>query len=99
LLTGHLHEQYSGNVQPNYPKRVGSTIVSQAGTAISNRVRENPNSYNMIYIDFKNIDISVRVWNGINFIEKETSSYMNKGNAWMVNNKRTQCHQDSLRSR
>ncbi len=87
LLAGHLHVQYSGNVQPYYPKSVGSTIVSQAATAISNRIREEPNAYNMIYLDTNNIDINVRVWNGETFIGKETTSYDKIDKGWVAEKK------------
>ena len=84
LLAGHLHVQYSGNVQPYYPKSVGSSIVSQAATAISQRVREEPNAYNMIYLDTYNIDINVRVWDGEKFSGIETTSYDKKEDGWIA---------------
>lgn len=87
LLAGHLHVQYSGDVQPYYPKAVGSTIVAQAGTAISQRVREEPNAYNLIYVNETNIDINVRVWDGNRFNGEETTSYDKTEGGWIAEKK------------
>lgn len=63
LLAGHLHHGYTGDVRTYYPSSNRSIIVAQAGTAISNRIREEPNGYNIIRLEEGRIEIEVRRWN------------------------------------
>lgn len=79
LLAGHLHNGYSGDVRSFYPKRERSVIVAQAGTAISSRVREEPNAYNLIYIESRKMEITERWWTGKEFTGKHSSVYTKKG--------------------
>ncbi|MDQ3020060.1 MAG: metallophosphoesterase [Bacteroidota bacterium] len=85
VLAGHLHEGFTGDVQTYHPGR-RSIIVAQAGTAISNRRREDPNSYNFITLDDKIIDIEVRVWNGTSFEKSRTVSYKYVDKKWIKEN-------------
>ena len=73
LLAGHLHHGYSGDVRTYYPATRRSIIVVQAGTAISRRVRREPNAYNLLRLDRKNIHLEVRVWDDARFTK--TSEY------------------------
>ncbi|CAN5482435.1 metallophosphoesterase [soil metagenome] len=63
LLAGHLHHGYTGDIRTFYPSSNRSIIVAQAGTAISDRVRNEPNSYNIIRLDDERIEIEIRRWN------------------------------------
>lgn len=67
LLAGHLHHGYSGDVRRFYPATTRSIIVVQAGTAISRRIRTEPNAYNLLRLDKNIIKIEVRVWSGSQF--------------------------------
>jgi 3',5'-cyclic AMP phosphodiesterase CpdA len=69
LLAGHLHHGYSGDIRTAYPKTRRPIVVAQAGTAMSHRVRHEPNAYNHIILDRECIDIRVRVWTGDLFQE------------------------------
>lgn len=79
LLAGHLHNGYTGDVRTFYPKRERSVIVAQAGTAISNRVREEPNAYNLIKVESRRMEITERWWNGKEFQNKNTTIYTKSG--------------------
>lgn len=85
ILAGHLHEGFTGDIQTYHPGR-RSIIVAQAGTAISNRRRDDPNSYNFITINERVIDIEVRVWNGNSFEKSELVSYKYFDNKWEKSN-------------
>jgi 3',5'-cyclic AMP phosphodiesterase CpdA len=63
LLAGHIHHGYTGDIRSYYPSSRRSIIVAQAGTAISSRLRNEPNGYNIIRLDENLIEIEVRRWN------------------------------------
>jgi 3',5'-cyclic AMP phosphodiesterase CpdA len=75
ILAGHLHEGFTGDVLTYYPNMNRSVIVAQAGTAISQRRRGEPNAYNYIYLSKDFISIKVRVWNGSSFAETKQINY------------------------
>ncbi len=83
LLAGHLHQGYNGDVRPFYPSQNSSIISVQAGTAISNRVRGEPNAFNYIEADKENILISIREWNGDNFEVAQRTTYRKNKNEWI----------------
>jgi 3',5'-cyclic AMP phosphodiesterase CpdA len=83
LLAGHLHQGYSGDVRPFYPSQNSSIISVQAGTAISNRVRGEPNAFNYIKADKKEILISIREWDGDVFEEAQRTRYHKHKKEWV----------------
>lgn len=87
LLSGHLHREYSDDVRGFYIKRKRSVIALQAGTAVSTRVRNEPNAYNLIDVNQNNITIQVREWDGNTFTNKLLTSYEKKENQWIHTNK------------
>lgn len=84
LIAGHLHHGYSGDVKTFYPATTRSIIVVQAGTAISRRVRTEPNAYNVLRLERETIEIEVRVWNGIEFRPGKRAIYRLRENEWVL---------------
>ncbi|MGZ8920879.1 MAG: metallophosphoesterase family protein [Limisphaerales bacterium] len=82
LLAGHLHHGYSGDVRTYYPATSRSIIVVQAGTAISRRIRTEPNGYNLLRLDRTTIEVEVRRWNGTAFVKEKRAVYRLKDKAW-----------------
>ena len=84
LLAGHLHHGYTGDVRAQYPSSERAIIVAQAGTAISNRVRHEPNGYNVIRLKDKYIEIEVRRWSESDdtFTEAETIEFALEDGQW-----------------
>lgn len=82
LLAGHLHHGYTGDVRSHYPSSGYAIIVAQAGTAISNRVRYEPNGYNRITIDEERMCIGVRYWDGETFTAGEQTLYRKRDGLW-----------------
>lgn len=82
VLAGHLHEGFSGDIQTYHPGR-RSIIIAQAGTAISQRRRGDPNSYNFITLDRSHIFIEIRKWNGNSFEKAEEVSYKKADLKWV----------------
>jgi 3',5'-cyclic AMP phosphodiesterase CpdA len=83
LLAGHIHHGYSGDVRPFYPKSKRSIISVQAGTAISNRIREEPNAFNFISIKKEFFTVEILVWEGKSFEKSELISYGKDGDEWI----------------
>lgn len=82
LLAGHIHHGYSGDVRSFYPKSTRSLIAVQAGTAISNRIREEPNAFNLFSITKKFFTIEVKSWDGKKFEKLKTVSYKKEKDEW-----------------
>ncbi len=74
VLSGHFHLSYARRHRPDLvtsdiphgpvQAAAGDIIVVQASTAISTRLRQHPNAYNVIDIDDDIVSISVREWAG-----------------------------------
>jgi 3',5'-cyclic AMP phosphodiesterase CpdA len=74
VLSGHFHLSFVRKYDPNSvrdgiprgPRRAAQTpvLVCQASSTISNRLRGQPNAYNLIDIKNGVIDIRVREWSG-----------------------------------
>jgi 3',5'-cyclic AMP phosphodiesterase CpdA len=82
LLAGHLHHGYSGDTRTQYPAAHRAIISAQAGTAISGRVRGDPNGYNRITLDGDRITIEVRAWNGKQFAPARITEYVRSETGW-----------------
>ena len=85
LLAGHLHHGYTGDVRTYYPASNRAIIVAQAGTAISNRVRHEPNGYNVIRLKDDTMGIEVRRWSESenSFTCADTIQFTSKNGEWM----------------
>lgn len=62
LLSGHLHHGYVGDTRAHYPGSTRGLIAVQAGTAISRRVRHEPNAYNVLLLERDRIQIETRTY-------------------------------------
>ena len=62
LLSGHLHVSHTGHTAKRYKISGYSALVVQAGTATSNRVRGESNSFNVIRLKHPHIQVERRVW-------------------------------------
>lgn len=76
ILAGHLHKCYTGDISAAYAKVKRPIIVANAGTAISTRVRKEPNSFNLITIDGNNMQIAMHAWDGTHYVESRMTDYL-----------------------
>jgi len=74
LLGGHIHLAYSGVVN--------GLVVAQSGTAFSDRLKGEPNSYNLIEADGDQMTISTRRWNGHRFDTHQRTAYARDNHEW-----------------
>jgi 3',5'-cyclic AMP phosphodiesterase CpdA len=82
LLAGHLHVGYHGDVRAHHVTLRRSMLVAQAGTAISTRVRGEPNAYNRITIADGEVSIEVRGWDGSAFAPRSMARYRKRDGEW-----------------
>ncbi|HWR50536.1 MAG TPA: metallophosphoesterase [Bryobacteraceae bacterium] len=62
LLAGHHHVAHCGRTAVRYKTHGHSAVFVQAGTAISSRVRGEPNSFNVLRLHGNRIDIQRCSW-------------------------------------
>jgi 3',5'-cyclic AMP phosphodiesterase CpdA len=83
ILSGHFHRSHAEDLRSSNASLGRSIIHVQAGTAISSRLRNQPNSYNLITIDDDRIIIEVREWHGTSFMKGETTEFRKKNGQWV----------------
>lgn len=88
MLAGHLHHGYTGDIRTHHVGIKRVILVAQAGTATSHRVRNEPNSYNLIRIAPQRLGFSLRVWDGKRFNETSVVEYAKSGADWQPVNVR-----------
>jgi 3',5'-cyclic AMP phosphodiesterase CpdA len=84
ILAGHLHRTYSSNQAAFHTQRKHSILIAQAGTAISHRRRDEPNTYN--YIEYKppHLSLEVRGWRNHRFETVAMKRFQRGDNGWIA---------------
>lgn len=74
LLGGHVHLAYSGVV--------AGLVVAQSGTAFSDRLKGEPNGYNLIDGDRTQVTVTTRQWTGSRFDDATRSRFVRGDDGW-----------------
>ncbi len=82
VLSGHYHRAFSGDLPGNDLVSVGSILFVHAGTAISTRLRGEPNSYNLVRVGPTTVTCTVRSFRGKDFQDAESARYALLGGRW-----------------
>jgi 3',5'-cyclic AMP phosphodiesterase CpdA len=82
VLSGHHHRALSGDRAGSDLVAKGSILFVHAGTAISTRLRGEPNSYNLLRVEPTAVTCTVRAFIGNNFLSAETAHYRLLGDRW-----------------
>ena len=82
FLSGHLHESHVGHTADRYRIAGLSALVVQAGTATSSRTRESPNSFNLLRLDGRHIEIAQHAWTGSAFLPGPVLAFDHDGKGW-----------------
>jgi 3',5'-cyclic AMP phosphodiesterase CpdA len=83
LLAGHNHHASSQDAG-DLITRAGGTLVVQAGTATSTRVREQEQSFNTIDIGDGSVTITVQAWKGDDFVATDAERYELLDGRWKL---------------
>jgi 3',5'-cyclic AMP phosphodiesterase CpdA len=83
LLAGH-HHQSSVHSARDLVTRAGPSLVVQAGTATSTRVRDQGQALNIIDVAVPAATIAVESWDGFRFVSEATQSYERDGGSWRI---------------
>jgi 3',5'-cyclic AMP phosphodiesterase CpdA len=81
LLAGHNHSALTHEAA-DLVTRAGSALVIQAGTATSDRLRGEEQSFNRIQIDGDDVAVTEFSWNGEAFLPGEPAAFRRTGDAW-----------------
>jgi 3',5'-cyclic AMP phosphodiesterase CpdA len=84
FLTGHLHVTFAGPTAKRYNVGGRSAIIVEAGTATSTRVRGEPNAFNVLRVDRKEIEVEHLVWNAASgaFARGDTQRFSETADGW-----------------
>lgn len=83
LLAGHAHHAATHHAS-DLVTRAGGSLVIQAGTATSVRLREQEQSFNVIDIEERRVTVTVEAWNGRDFMPSDAQRYEQKGEHWRI---------------
>jgi len=83
LLAGHNHRA-STHDAGELVTRAGSSLVVQAGTATSTRLRDEEQSFNRIDIDGESVTVTVQAWAGDAFASSDAKRFVRKADHWRV---------------
>jgi 3',5'-cyclic AMP phosphodiesterase CpdA len=67
LLAGHMHMSQAGRTAVRYGIQGASAVFVQAGTATSTRGRGEPNRFNLLRIEGRDLTVERRQWSGDEF--------------------------------
>lgn len=83
LLAGHNHVASIHDAR-ELVTRAGPSLVVQAGTATSTRLREKQQSFNRIEIDPPAVTVTVETWDGSYFAAEDSQRYERRGDRWTL---------------
>lgn len=88
LLSGHLHMTHWGHTAHRYRIAGISALVIMAGTALSTRKRGETNSFNLMRISPRHIEVDQYVWKDGDFVHATTEAFDHSGHGWAASGSR-----------
>jgi len=82
LLAGHLHTTHVGHTEKRYDIAGVSALVVQAGTALSTRKRGETNSFNLLRVESRHIEIDRYEWRNEAFACAGTQAFDHDRRGW-----------------
>jgi 3',5'-cyclic AMP phosphodiesterase CpdA len=88
LLAGHLHASHVGHIGEHYRVAGFSALTVQAGTALSQRTRGEPNAFNLLRVVPRHIEVDRYVLQRGDFVCSSTAAFDRADGGWLRNAKR-----------
>lgn len=82
LLSGHLHATHVGHTADRYCIAGLSALVIQAGTALSTRKRGETNSFNLLRVSPRHLEVDQYTWQDGDFARAATQAFDHSGTGW-----------------
>jgi 3',5'-cyclic AMP phosphodiesterase CpdA len=82
VLSGHYHRSFSGDLPDSDLAADGRILFVHAGTAMSTRLRGEPNSYNLLRAGPTTVTCTVRSFRGKDFGDADAARYALLGGRW-----------------
>lgn len=84
LMGGHMHASHAGSTAARYEMNEYAALVVQAGTATSTRGRGEVNSFNVLRVESRKVEIDRYGWDVVHghFEVMATEKFMRSGNVW-----------------
>jgi 3',5'-cyclic AMP phosphodiesterase CpdA len=82
MLAGHGHQGLFADARLHHRALGRSILVAHAGTAISRRVRGEPNSFNVLKLAGDRVEVEVHSWDGDRFSGAYSTVYEKEGTTW-----------------
>jgi 3',5'-cyclic AMP phosphodiesterase CpdA len=82
VLTGHLHREFTGDLAGHTLAR--SALALHAGSAVSRRLRGEANSYNLVRVRGRCVEVELRVFDGTAFAPARTSRFLRTEQGWVA---------------
>ncbi len=83
LLAGHNHRATAHSAR-DLVTRAGPSLVVQAGTATSHRLRDEEQSFNQIDIADDGVTVTVQTWSKDSFIPGDAQLYVREDDHWRI---------------
>ncbi|MEO5695191.1 MAG: metallophosphoesterase family protein [Usitatibacter sp.] len=82
LLSGHLHATHVGHTADRYRIAGLSALVVQAGTALSTRGRGESNSFNVLLVAPRHIEVQRHAWDGTAYRREASEAFRHSDTGW-----------------
>jgi predicted phosphodiesterase len=81
LLAGHNHRSSTHHAR-DLVTEAGPTLVIQAGTATSTRLRDEEQSFNLIEVGKGEATVAVQAWDGDSYRSRDAEQFIRHGAHW-----------------
>lgn len=83
VLCGHHHQAFAAELNPGHLAAGHAVLIIEAGTAISLRLRGEPNSFDLLEVAHDRLTCTPQVWQGAGFVAGQAADYTLVDGDWL----------------